>query len=272
MSSDSPLLIAVAPNGARRGKKDHLALPLTAVELARCAVDCAAAGAAMLHLHVRNHGGRHSLAPQFYRQALREVRAAVGERLLLQVTSEAAGRYRTTEQMALMRRLAPSCLSCGLREFVAGPETYGRAASFFRDLQESGSLLQIILYSPEEVRWYEELCRAGVLPDKCHFLLFVLGRYGEGNHQAAPLGHYLAALERPSPWMACAFGLAEHRMVEEAARLGGHVRVGFENNLHLADGRLAPDNSALVAAAAASARDQGRTLADPHLASTLFQH
>lgn len=271
MVSDAPVLLCVAPNGSRRGKKDHPALPLSALELARCAADCAEAGAAMLHLHVRDAGGRHSLAPHLYRQALREVRAAVGERLLLQVTSEAAGRYRTTEQMALMSRLAPSCLSCGLREFVAGPETYERAATFFHNLAENGSLLQLILYSPEEVGWYEELCRAGVLPGERHFLLFVLGRYGGDGHEAAPLDHYLAALKSPNPWMACAFGIAEHRMVEEAARLGGHVRVGFENNLHLADGRLAADNSTLVAAAAASVRKQGRPLADPLQASTLFR-
>lgn len=268
--SGAPVVLAVAPNGARRSQKDHPALPLTALELAHCAADCAAAGAAMLHLHVRDGRGRHSLAPRLYRDALREVRAAVGERLLLQVTSEAAGRYRAEEQMALMRSLSPPCLSCGLREVVAGPASYDRAAAFFRDLREGGSLLQIILYSPEEVLWYEELCDAGVFAGERHFLLFVLGSYGGAAEEALPLASYLAALKRPSPWMACAFGPTEHRMVAEAARLGGHVRVGFENNLHLADGRLAPDNAALVASAAAIAGAEGRCLADWHFASDLF--
>ena len=59
----------------------------------------------------------------------------------------------------------------------------------------------------------------------------------------------------------CAFGAAEHACGAAAAALGGHVRVGFENNLLLKDGRVAPDNAALVAQAAELARCLGRPLA-----------
>ncbi len=52
-----PVVIAVAPNGARKSKADHPRLPLTPSELAECAQDCLDAGASMLHLHVRDAAG-----------------------------------------------------------------------------------------------------------------------------------------------------------------------------------------------------------------------
>jgi uncharacterized protein (DUF849 family) len=50
-----PASIMVAPNGARRTKQDHPALPMNAAETARCAAACHAAGAAMIHVHVRDY-------------------------------------------------------------------------------------------------------------------------------------------------------------------------------------------------------------------------
>ncbi|MGH6903418.1 MAG: 3-keto-5-aminohexanoate cleavage protein [Geminicoccaceae bacterium] len=59
----TPLVVTVAPNGARRTKTDHPDLPITPAEIARDAAWCADAGASVLHLHVRAGDGRHSLDP-----------------------------------------------------------------------------------------------------------------------------------------------------------------------------------------------------------------
>jgi uncharacterized protein (DUF849 family) len=64
------LLVMVAPNGARRTKADHPHLPLTPAVIAREAELCAAAGATVLHVHVRDQDGRHSLDPTLYRAAI----------------------------------------------------------------------------------------------------------------------------------------------------------------------------------------------------------
>ena len=88
-----PCLLMVAPNGARRLHADHPAIPLTPEALARDAVACRDAGAAMMHLHVREPDGSHLLDAGAYREATAAIRGAVGDDLLLQVTSEAAGRY-----------------------------------------------------------------------------------------------------------------------------------------------------------------------------------
>jgi 3-keto-5-aminohexanoate cleavage enzyme len=57
--------------------------------------------------------------------------------------------------------------------------------------------------------------------------------------------------------MVCAFGRAEAAVAAAAAQLGADIRIGFENNLHLPDGRLAPDNAALVGAAVEALRGAG---------------
>jgi len=72
------------------------------------------------------------------------------------------------------------------------------------------------------------------------------------------------------PWTVCAFGPAEAACVTAAALAGGHVRVGFENNLHEPDGRVAPDNAALVRRAVNRIRACGLALADVHEARRLL--
>jgi len=264
------MLIAVAPNGARKTKKDHFELPLTPVELAIAASACAEAGAAMVHLHVRDSAGEHTLDPERYLPVIREVEAAVGDDMLIQVTSEAAGIYTADKQIDLMEQLAPHCLSCGLREFVKDHQWFTRAGMFFSRLYRAGTLIQYILYSPEDVEWYERLCREGVLPEETHFLLFVLGRHGDGSGESYDIADYIRLLRRKSRWMACAFGRNEYSVVKQAAKLGGHARVGFENNLLLPDGSPASDNAELVKITTKSARWAGRLVGDKKFAEAQF--
>jgi uncharacterized protein (DUF849 family) len=81
---------------------------------------------------------------------------------------------------------------------------------------------------------------------------------------------FLAANTRDHLWSLCAFGRREAACAIAAAALGGHARVGFENNLHLPDGSLAPDNAALVAAVARGAAALGKPLADAGQARALM--
>ncbi|WP_457576112.1 3-keto-5-aminohexanoate cleavage protein [Desulfomarina sp.] len=264
------LLIGVAPNGARRTRQDHGALPLTPLELAKTAAACTEAGAAMFHLHVRDRQGRHSLDPGLYRRAMTEVEAAVGETMLIQVSSEAAGMYGPDEQIELMGRLAPHCLSIGLREFLGDSRCIDRVKDFFYSLFFNGTRIQFILYSPREVYLYENFCRQGILPGENHFLLFVVGSYREEEDAVYSLEQFLAPLSGKNRWMACGFGVNEHRVIQEAMKLGGHVRVGFENNLHRPDGSIAQSNEELVQMVVEVAAALERKPADVPFARSLF--
>lgn len=257
-----PLLITVAPNGAYKQAHDHAALPLTPVALAETAKRCLDAGAAMLHLHIRDAQGRHSLDVAGYQEALRTVRAAVGQDMVLQVTSEAARVYDAPAQIAMVQAVRPEAVSVGLRE-VDTP-AIGRAglADFFGWLARERVMTQVILYDEADLRRWQALRADGTVPDAPWSLLFVLGRYSAGQTSSPrDLLPFVQAHSGTEPWSVCAFGATEHACVTTAAALGGHVRVGFENNLYLKTGALAPDNAALVLQAADAARCLGRPLA-----------
>ena len=262
LAADPPFAVMVAPNGARRDKDDHPELPLTPNELARTAAACADAGAAALHIHVRDRDGRHSLDADLYRAALDAVGAAVGDRMVLQITTEAAGRYGPADQMAVVRAIRPDWVSIAVREIAPTPDDEGAAARFFRWMRAERVIPQFITYDPTDLFRFRDWRRRGLVPFDRVCLLFVLGRY-----QAAAPSHprgllrFLAAADPADPWMACAFGPAEDAVALTAATLGGHCRVGFENNLTTRDGRLAGSNAELVVQAVDAAHRAGRRLA-----------
>jgi uncharacterized protein (DUF849 family) len=101
-----------------------------------------------------------------------------------------------------------------------------------------------------------------VIPDAPWFLLFVLGRYSADQISSPKdLVPFIHAHDGVEPWAVCAFGATEHACITAAAAFGGHVRVGFENNLRLKDDSLAPNNEALVSQAAEAAACLARPLA-----------
>lgn len=270
-----PLVLAVAPNGARKTRADHPAVPISPAELAETAAAARAAGAAMIHLHVRDAEQKHSLDVGAYREASAAVREAVGDDMVIQVTSEAVGIFTPEEQMAMVRDLQPEAVSLAIRELV--PEGGEDAArEFLAWAVGSGILPQYILYAPEDIARFGRLQAEGVVPPGPAFLLFVLGRYTPGQRSVpndllpflSASGDWPAAARLP--WAICAFGPKETACVTAAAALGGHARVGFENNFFLPSGERARDNAELVAASAAAVTAIGRPLADAATARRLM--
>ena len=268
---DTPLLITVAPNGAYKQTRDHAALPVTPEDLAQTAKACLDAGAAMLHLHIRDAQGRHSLDVEGYREALRWVRNAVGSEMILQVTSEAAKVYQAPQQLAMVQALVPEALSVGLRE-IDQPEIGDQGlADFFRWLIDHRVMTQVILYDEADLRRWQQLRQQGVVPDGRWFLLFVLGRYSTGQRSApSDLLPFVTNHSTGEPWAMCAFGAGEHACAATAAALGGHVRVGFENNLLLKNGEVARDNAELVRQVVDTASCLGRDVATAQQAREWF--
>ena len=266
-----PFILAVAPNGARKTKADHPALPVTAEELAREAAACRAAGAAMIHLHIRDRAGKHLLDAEAYRSATAAIRREAGADLIVQITTEAGGIYLPGYQMAMVRDARPEACSVSIRELVPNPGAEREAAAFFAWMAAERVVPQYILYTPDEVRRFIDLRARGVIPPATPFVLYVLGRYSTAQtSDPLDLVPFLAAGERDWHWAVCAFGAKEGTVALTAAVLGGHSRVGFENNLLLGDGRTATGNAALVEQARRNALAIGRTLADGAMARALL--
>ena len=247
----APVAIAVAPNGARIGKADHPAMPITPAELAATAQDCLDAGACMIHLHARDGAGGHTLELEPVQAVVDAVRHAVGDQLVIQVTTEAVGLYRPDAQMALVRAIRPEAASVALRELVPDPAGEQAAAAFFAWCHRERIWLQHILYDAGDVSRLRDLVARGVVPEPAPSVLYVLGRYSRDQRSAPEdLLPLLAAADPAWPWMTCAFGTRELDCALTTALLGGHVRIGFENNRSTADGRPATSNQAQIRAAA----------------------
>ena len=260
-----PCIVAVAPNGARRTKADHPALPMTPDEIAREAASCLDAGAAFLHLHVRDSAGGHTIDPDSYRAGIEAVRGAVGQRMVIQVTTEAVGIYQPDQQIAAIKDLVPEAVSLAIREIAPDAAHEPAAADFFAWLRRENVLTQYILYSADEVSRFNEMQRRGMIPDEDPCVIYVLGRYAEGQRSnPEELLPFLQARGELSNdrWFLCAFGPKENACMTTAAALGGHARIGFENNLWLNDGSVAPDNAALIGQFTRTLEHLGRPIAD----------
>lgn len=261
-----PMMIAVAPNGARKTPKDHGAIPLTAQALTETAEQCLSHGACMIHLHVRQEDGRHSLDPTIYKQVIAAIRARVGQKLIVQITTEAVGIYTPEQQMNAVRQVCPEAVSIAIRELCPLDADESELALFFNWLGKQNILVQYILYSIDDIKRFYQLQEKGIINSESPSVLLVLGRYSAtGISQTQDLLPLLQAADfenRPhsTNWWICAFGHTELACMLTAAGLGGHCRVGFENNMKLYSGETAPNNAALVKQLAENAAYLGRSI------------
>jgi uncharacterized protein (DUF849 family) len=244
-------VLTVAPNGGRKTKADHPALPLTADELARTAAECLERGASMIHLHVRDAGGRHSLDPDAYRAVIERIYQEVGDRLVIQITSESLGLFTPREQRAAVLEANPEAVSLALRELAPDKSDEKDFVLFLGKLKQMRIWPQIILYTADEAERLGAMLKQGLIPFDKLSVLYVLGRFAL-TRTAIPrdlLPFIAPDMPRFESWSVCAFGRREAACVTAAALLGGHALVGFENNLTLPNGARAASNAELVGAA-----------------------
>lgn len=247
-----PLLIASAPNGAYKTRDDHVELPITAAQLADTSARVMQVGAAMLHLHVRDQHGKHTLAANAYRDVIEAIRARVGSDLFIQATSEAAGIYTSAQQRQAIAALGDVAdgISVSVRELFRDDADTIPTKELFHDLAQQHVLLQHILYSTDDINKYASLREQGIIPPDQHSVLLVIGRHDEQPSTPDTLHDMLATLQSSLDarvnWMICAFGEHEFECLSEATELGGHVRIGFENSLNLNSGEPAKDNAELI--------------------------
>lgn len=245
--------IMVAPNGARRTKADHPALPVTIPQTVETAKACFAAGAGGIHAHVRDAEQAHVLDAGLYGELVAELARDVPG-MAVQITTEAVGRYTPEEQRAVVRAVMPKMVSVALREMIPDGDTK-EAARFYQWAHEAQIAVQHILYSPDEVSSLEEFVANGVIPGSDLQCLFVLGRYAKDQESdplvLLPFLDTLKMSNLTADWAVCAFGRGETAGLQAAFSAGGKARVGFENSLWNADGTVAGDNAERVRAIAA---------------------
>jgi uncharacterized protein (DUF849 family) len=258
------VVVAVAPNGGRATKADCPGLPITPEELAQTAAECLDQGASMVHLHVRDSEGVHLLDAKAYRAAIGRITAAVGDRLVVQITSESMGHYPPGRQMGVVLDTHPEAASFALRELAPEKKDEPLFCGFLERLKWMNVWPQFILYTPQEARRLAAMHKEGLIPFEQVTVLYVLGRFSL-LRRAAPsdlLGFLAPDMPRFASWSVCAFGRREAACVVAGALLGGHPRFGFENNVMLPGGGQAATNADLVGAVARALDDLGLATQD----------
>ncbi|MDA9957228.1 3-keto-5-aminohexanoate cleavage protein, partial [Candidatus Pelagibacter sp.] len=148
--------LMVAPNGARKVKKDHPAVPLTISETVVTAKSCYEAGAGAIHLHVRDKDGQHVLDAGLYKEALNELEHQV-PKMHIQVTTEAIGKYSPADMRKLAYDVTPPGTSIGTSELIPSRKPEEEDIKLYKYLTEAGTKIQHILYKPEDIDLLIEL-------------------------------------------------------------------------------------------------------------------
>ncbi|HVX75676.1 MAG TPA: 3-keto-5-aminohexanoate cleavage protein [Bradyrhizobium sp.] len=258
-------------------------LPITPQQIADSALEAAEAGAAIAHIHVRDpETGRPSMSIDLYRDVVDRIRSS-NKSLVINLTTGPGGRFVPSEE-------DPKIAGPGTTLML--PEKRVEHVELLKpdictlDLNTMNSGGEVVINTPRNVRRMAERIRAaGVLPEielfdsgDCHLArdmfadgslkgpgLFslVLGvKYGfNASPETMMYGRDL--LPPGAIWTGFGIGRAEFPMVAQAYLLGGHVRVGMEDNLYMSKGVLARTNAELVAHAASILRSLGAAIAAP---------
>jgi len=236
-------LIAVAPNGARKTKENHPSLPMTAEEIAQDAKACLDAGASMIHLHVRDELGHHSLSVDLYQEAIKAIKSATNNQMLIQATTEAVGKYAPDEQFGMIHAVNPDAVSISIREIRKLDEL--DIFENFDLMRDNNILPQLVLYNQTDLTKYQYWLNEGVLPGNAYPVLLVLGKsHAQGSFELSDLNN--KADFTASSIMVCAFGDEEYTAGKIAVDYDWHVRLGFENNQFLKNGKEADTNADLI--------------------------
>lgn len=257
------LIITAAIVGAELTRAEQPHLPLTPSELAEAAYECWQQGASIVHLHVRDQEGQPSQDPALFAETMRLIK----EKCDLIVQFSTGGATGTPVEA----RIAPLSLRPEMATLTTGTVNFGSDVFFnspefvtaiARAIKEYGIRPEIEVFETGMIQNAIALVKQGLLATPLHFD-FVLGVPGAMPGTAKNLMHLIESIPQDATWMVAGIGRAELPLAIMAIVLGGHVRVGFEDNIYYSRGVLATSNAELVARIARIAAEFGRPVATP---------
>ena len=243
--------LMVAPNGARPMKKDHSKVPMTIPEIVKTGQACYNSGADAIHFHIRNENGQHILDSGLCKEALSELHKKV-PKMHLQITTEAVGKYSPFEMQKLAYEVLPPGISIAVREMIPSRKPGSEDIKIYQKLYEAGTKVQHICYEPEDLDLLSDVLKKSKLLDTRVWCMFTIGHYSGKVSDPEKIPFFLRKLKDHNliaDWAVCAFSKEEIPCLKTAIKLGGKIRVGFENSLLMPDGSIAPDNETKVKAA-----------------------
>ncbi|WP_285699188.1 3-keto-5-aminohexanoate cleavage protein [Actinomadura sp. NBRC 104412] len=245
-------LITVAPTGAESSKTDVPALPVTLDELVQTAKECEEAGAAVIHVHIRDDDARPTLDLGRLRDTVRALREATG--LIVQLSTGGAVTDPYEDRLRVLEAGPDACsLTCGTVNF--GDEVFMNPWPFMVELYRRTQELEIVpefeLFDLGQVAALHRLLDKHGAPYGGHVHCdLVMGVPGGMPGDARSLVAAVEALPEGATWSATGVGRTTLPVMFAALSAGGHLRVGMEDTITFAKGRPVTGNAELVERAA----------------------
>lgn len=258
-----PLIISAALVGSWPTKQDNPAVPITETEIAESAIAAHKAGAAIVHIHVRNDEGKVTCDPARYAKVRNLIRASGSDVIINMSTGGGAG--QTTDE----QRMEPVSLKPEIASFDCGSLNFGKTIfvnspvfldELARRMVENNVLPEIECFEPGHVANAIRLIDEGKLKPPYWFQV-VLNVRGGSPGTVKQMLNMVEMLPVGSLWSVCAIGRAQLPIDLAAMAMGGHVRTGLEDNIYYHKGQLAESNAQLVARLVRISHEIGRPVA-----------
>jgi uncharacterized protein (DUF849 family) len=243
----------------------------------------------MVHIHVRETSGAPSGEVSLYAEVVDRIGNS-GVDVIVNLTTGYGARFvpspddfrvadpacnftTPAERVRHVVELHPEVCSLDIATFNFGNDAFVNTPAIVRDMAapiiEAGVLPEIEVFEVGHLRLARHLIEQGVLRPPGHFQ-FCLGIDWAMPATPEAVEFFRSLLPQGATWSAFGIGRHQFPMVAVAATMGGHVRVGLEDNIYLSQGELAPSNAALVDRAVRIVGDLGRTTATPAEARRLL--
>ena len=257
------LIITAAICGAEVTKEQNPAVPYTVEEIVREAKSAVDAGAAIVHLHVREDDGTPTQSKARFKECIDAIYKVCPDVILIPSTGGAVG--MTAEERLQPTELFPemATLDCGTCNF--GDEVFENTMPMMRDfgkrMLENNIKPEYECFEMGHLDTVLAMAKKGQVPGAPMQFNFVLGVPGCNPATVPNLCWLVNAIPAGSTWTATGIGRHAFTLAAPAIAMGGNVRVGFEDNLYLERGVLAKSNGELVAKVVRIAKELGRPIA-----------
>ena len=264
------LIITAALTGAEVTREQQPSLPLTPDEIAEAAYECYQAGASIVHVHARDAEGNPTQDFEVYKEIKEKVEAKCP--IIFQPSTGGAV-WHTPEQRLQPVDLKPemATLSCGTCNF--GPDVFMNSEEYIErfatKMQAIGVKPEIEVFERGMIENAKRLVKKGLVKAPLH-VDFVLGVPGACPGTPEDLMFMVNQIPEDWTWTVAGIGRTETPLAVMAIVMGGHVRVGFEDNVYYSKGRLAKSNAELVERIVRLAKEIGREVATPDEARAIL--
>ncbi|MCI6012706.1 MAG: 3-keto-5-aminohexanoate cleavage protein [Firmicutes bacterium] len=262
-------IITAALTGNWGDKSTNPALPMTPEEIAEAAYACWKEGAAVVHIHMRDEKGHPTMRVDLFEKTIELIREKCD--VIINMTSSGGhsldGMASDETRMLPFRKLKPEMGSfdCGTLNWLH-QTIFENSPKFLEQLghlmQEVGCKPELEIFDVGMVDTAKYYLKTGVLKAPCHFQL-VMNAAGGMAGTVENLVYLKNQLPEGSTWSATGISRSHMPILLATLALGGHVRVGLEDNVYYSKGVLAESNAQLVRRAASIIREAGYEVATP---------